>query len=100
MYLRTIGISIGAVLNWIIPIVARAQSVSDLPDKVLSQCGIASALLVAAVIYLATNNARTRSAWEEDRKMMAASYDKLAVSHAKLEGIVLTLQTHRVGGDC
>lgn len=91
----------GAVMLWIVPIVARAQSVSDLPEKVLSQCGIASALLVAAVIYLAASNAKTRSAWEEDRRLMAGSYEKLAISSAKLEGIVLTLQARgNIGGDC
>lgn len=84
---------------WLIPIIARAQGLNDLPEKVFTQCGIASALLVAAVIYLAMTNTKTRDAWEEDRKLMAAAYEKLAVSNAKLEGIILTLQTRHGGGD-
>lgn len=89
----------GSVLVWLIPIIARAQGLNDLPEKVFTQCGIASALLVAAVIYLAMTNTKTRDAWEEDRKLMAAAYEKLAISHAKLEGIVLRIQSHE-GGDC
>jgi len=100
MQFRVIAVATGAILVWFFPIIAKADSLSDLPEKVLSQCGIASALMVAAIIYLAASNAKTRSAWEEDRRVMAASYDKLAVSHAKLEGMVLTLQTRRDGGDC
>lgn len=98
MRLRHLAVVTGAILVWIVPIMARAQGVSDIPDKLMSQCGIASALLVAAVIYLAASNAKTRSAWEEDRKMMASSYEKLAVSNAKLEGMVLAVQTTRHGG--
>lgn len=97
MRLRHLAVVAGSVLVWIVPLVARAQGVGDIPDKLMSQCGIASALLVAAVIYLAASNAKTRSAWEEDRKMMAASYEKLAVSNAKLEGMVLAVQTRHGG---
>lgn len=98
VYIKSVAFIAGAVAVWIVPIVARAQGVSDIPDKLMSQCGIASALLVAAVIYLAASNAKTRSAWEEDRKLMASSYEKLAVSNAKLEGMVLGVQRHGGGG--
>lgn len=98
---RFVACVTGALLVWGVPFIARADGIGDLPEKLLSQCGIASALLVAAVIYLAASNAKTRTAWEEDRKLMASAYEKLAVSNAKLEGIVLTLQTRgSFGGDC
>ncbi len=95
------GMVIGAAISiWLLPVMARAEGLNDLPEKMFTQCGIASALLVAAVIYLAMTNTKTRDAWEEDRKLMAAAYEKLAVSNAKLEGIVLTLQTRgHIGSD-
>lgn len=101
MRIRTVLFIVGVVLVWAVPIIARAAEGAsfDLPKEIFSQCGLVSSILVAAVIYLAASNAKTRSAWEEDRRTMAASYEKLAVSSAKLEGIVLTLQT-RSGGDC
>jgi hypothetical protein len=89
----------------------------DLPAKVLSQCGLVSALLVVAVAWLAMQLAKTRAAWETDRaaieklreadrqgmlKLLEASneaYENLAVSHAKLEGMLLAVQARR-SGDC
>lgn len=78
---------------------AFAESISDIPDKVLSQCGLVSGLLVAAVIWLAVQLAKTRAAWEADRGTMTniiedlnTSYGNLAVSHAKQEGILLALR--------
>lgn len=79
------------------PVLAKAGPEDlgvQLSEKILSQCGIASGLLVVAVVYLAVSNAKTRSAWEVDRAGMIKSYEQLAVSHAKLEGIVLSFQRH------
>lgn len=73
---------------------ARAADTGlDIERKLFSECGIASGLLVIAVIYLATVNAKTRSAWEVNRTTMSESYEKLALSHARLEAIVMTLKT-------
>lgn len=67
-------------------------------------------MLVVAVSWLAWQLAKTRAAWEADRAEMTklrendrqavqkiveasnAAYDKLAVSHAKLEGMLLAAQ--------
>lgn len=83
-----------------IPKEVLAESFSELPDKILSQCGLVSALLVAAVIWLATQLAKTRAAWEADRIGMKTvigdlntSYNNLAVSQAKQEGILLSIRT-------
>ena len=88
----------------------------DLPAKILSQCGLVSALLVAAVSWLAWQLAKTRAAWEADRSEMTKlrdadrvamlkllesgndAYENLAVSHAKLEGMLLAVQA-RGNGD-
>lgn len=81
---------------------AMADAISDIPDKILSQCGLVSGLLVAAVIWLAVQNAKTRAAWEADRAGMreiiedfTQSYNNLAVSHAKQEGILLALKAQK-----
>ena len=97
--------SLSAVLTyWLSPAVAAEDLVTDLPGKILSQCGLVSGLLVAAVVYLASQLAKTRAAWESDRSGMAkliesqnVAYEKLAVSSAKLEGIVLSLQVRGAG---
>lgn len=82
--------------------IAPADLISDIPEKVLSQCGIVAGLLVVAVIWLAMQLAKTRAAWEADRAAMMqiirsqnTSYDNLAVSHSKLEGILLAVQQRR-----
>jgi hypothetical protein len=89
--------------------------ISDLPAKIFSQCGLVSGLLVVAVSWLALQLAKTRAAWEADRAAMMQlreadkaamlkliesgndAYDNLAVSHAKLEGMLLAVQAR--GGD-
>ncbi len=83
---------------------------ADLPAKLVSQCGLISGMLVIAVAWLAWQLAKTRAAWESDRAEMTrlretdrqsvqkiieaghAAYDKLAVSHAKIEGMLLAAQ--------
>lgn len=99
---RAFVFMVGAILVWIAPILARAADATpfDLPKQIFTECGIVSGLLAVAVIYLAASNAKTKSAWEDDRKIMAASYEKLATSNARLEGMILTLQTRgNSGGD-
>lgn len=83
----------------VVPTIAMADSISDIPDRVLSQCGLVSGLLASAVVWLAVQNAKTRAAWETDRSALTniiedlnTSYNNLAVSHAKQEGILLALQ--------
>jgi hypothetical protein len=90
---------------------------TDLPSKIISQCGLVSALLVCAVSWLAWQLAKTRAAWETDRTEMTKlreadrsamlkiieagndAYESLAVSHAKIEGMLLAVQARR-NGDC
>lgn len=73
---------------------------NELPEKILNQCGLVAGLLVSAVVYLALQIAKTRAGWETDRTNMMKiiegqndAYEALAVSHAKLEGIILAIQT-------
>jgi hypothetical protein len=77
---------------------------SDLSKALLSQCGLASAFLCIAIIWLALQLAKLRAACEEDRQVMMKAIDKqndayetLAVSHSKLEGILLALQSRGSG---
>lgn len=82
------------------------EGLSDLPAKLLSQCGLVSGILVAAVIWLALQLAKARQVSETDRatfvKMMNeqnVAYEKMAVSHSKLEGMLLALQVRSAGDD-
>jgi len=75
---------------------------TELPERILNQCGIASGLLISGVIYLALQLAKTRAGWEADRSGMMRiiegqndAYETLAASHAKMEGILLALQASR-----
>jgi hypothetical protein len=88
----------------------------DIAGKIVSQCGLVSGLLVIAVAWLALQLAKTRAAWEADRAAMeklresdraalmkiiedsSAAYENLAVSHAKLEGMLLAVQARGNGG--
>lgn len=76
-----------------------ADLLSEIPEKILSQCGLVSALLVIAVIWLTIQLAKTRASWEQDRSEMMdiarlqnESFDNLVVSNAKLEGMLLAFQ--------
>jgi hypothetical protein len=79
---------------------------TDLPAKLLSQCGIVTAVLVIGIVWLALQLAKTRASWETDRAGMMkmfqeqnAAFDKIAISHAKLEGMLFALQTRSSGDD-
>jgi hypothetical protein len=72
---------------------------AEIPAKLLSQCGIVTAVLVIAVVWLATRLAKTTAAWEADRSSMlkmyhdlSASIEKNSVFHAKLEGMLLAFR--------
>src|ERR1044072_3150447 len=83
---------------------------SDLPAKIFTQCVLLSSLLTFAFAWLGWQLAKTRAAWEADRSEMSKvreadkqamfriieagddAYKNLAVSHAKLEGMLLAAQ--------
>lgn len=68
-----------------------ADLITGLPEKILSQCGLVSMLLMIAVIWLAIQLAKTRAAWEEVMRIVAAqsqAQDNLERSYAKLKEIV------------
>lgn len=74
-------------------------SLADLPDKLLSQCGIVNAVLVTGIVWLAMQLAKTRASWETDRAGMlkmhseqTVALEKVATSNAKLEGMLLAVQ--------
>ena len=82
------------------------KSLETLFEHILSECGIVSTLLFVFVVYLAVQLAKTRGAWESDRagmmKIIAAhqsSWENLAGSHSKLEGMLLQYTTSRRAGE-
>jgi hypothetical protein len=85
---------------------ALIPGLSDLPAKLLSQCGLVSAVLIVAVVWLALQLAKARDGWEKDRagmlKMMAeqnSAYDKIAISHAKIEAVLFSMHARGIGDD-
>lgn len=73
----------------------EAELLHELPEKILSQCGLVSALLMAAVVWLAVQLARTRAAWEDVMKIVAVqntTHENVARSRAKLKGIVSAIR--------
>lgn len=75
---------------------------TGLSERLLSQCGLVTAVLFAGIVWLALQLAKTRAGWETDRSGMLKMYDtqntayeNLATSHAKLEGMLLALQSRR-----
>lgn len=78
----------------------------SLPEKLLSQCGIVTAVLVVAIIWLTIQLAKANAGREADRTNMiklfneqVASYEKLAVSGAKVEGLLIALRQSGMGND-
>lgn len=75
---------------------ARADLLSELPEKLFSQCGLVSLILFAGVVYFAGTTAKARTGWTDDRAGMMTiirsqdeSVNKLSVAYAKLEAILL-----------
>lgn len=82
--------------------IANADVFADLPEKILSQCGLVTGLLVAALVWTTRQLAKERADREAERAQLMqviraqnTSYDNLAVSHAKLEGILLAANKRR-----
>lgn len=76
-----------------------ADILTEIPEKIFSQCGLVAVLLVVGILYLAAQLAKTRAGWEADRTRLMqvigsqnTSYDNLALSNARLEGIMLAFQ--------
>lgn len=76
----------------------NADILTEIPEKIFSQCGLVSALLAFAVIWLAIQLAKTRVGWETDRAGMMqvirsqnTSYENLVISHSKLESVFLRI---------
>lgn len=95
-----IGLTAGAVA--LLAAVARADTLTDLPEKILSQCGLTSGGLVVGLVYFASQLATTRKKWEaretEWTKIFttqSAIHEKDAVLNAKLEGVLLAVQHKR-----
>lgn len=79
-----------------------ADVFTELPIKILSECGLVSGLLATGIIWLAIQLAKNRAACEADRASMMqilraqdSSYSNLATAHAKLEGMVLGIDKKR-----
>lgn len=78
---------------------------SELPEKVLTQCGLVTLVLLVAILWLASQLAKAHSGWEADRASMLknsqeqnAAYERMASAHAELRGIVLSMQMARGAG--
>jgi hypothetical protein len=77
----------------------QADFITGLPEKILSQCGLLTAVFAAGTFYFATGQAKARTQWLDDRKGMMTiiraqddNFNKLSVAHAKLEGMLLAAQ--------
>lgn len=95
-----IGLTAGAI--GLLAAVARADTLTDFPEKILSQCGLTSGGAVIGLIYFASQLATTRKKWEarevEWLKIFTtqnAAHEKDAVLNAKLEGVLLAVQHKR-----
>lgn len=82
--------------------VAMAGFSEELSEKILSQCGLATAILVAGIVWLAMQNAKTRQAWETDRSELIkiivnqnSSNQNLTVAKEKLETLLLAVESRR-----
>jgi hypothetical protein len=94
-----------------------STGLEDIGAKILSECGLVSALLVSAVFYLALRLAQATKGWEEDRDEAAKRIDAAnatifrlveasneadrayAVALSRLE-VMLTAAQARKGDDC
>lgn len=92
-YLALVAVAVEPTSKMDIP------GLSDLPARLLSQCGLVTAVLVIGIVWLAVQLAKTRAGWETDRAGMMklyaeqnAAYDKIAASHNKLEGMLYGLR--------
>lgn len=72
---------------------------ATLTERILSQCGIISGVFIVAIVWLALRLVKTMAAWQEDRASMLKLYDaqndayeKLAVAHAEIKGMLLAVQ--------
>jgi hypothetical protein len=77
---------------------------AEIPAKLLSQCGIVTAILVIGIVWLALQLAKTRADWEKDRAGMMKMYaelisagEKTSVSLGTIQGMLIAVQ--RGAGD-
>lgn len=80
-------------------------NIGDLPEKLLTQCGLVTLVLLCGIFWLAAQLAKAHAGWEADRagmlknnKEQADAYEKMAAAHAELRGIVLSMQMARGAG--
>lgn len=83
--------------------------IPDLLSKLQTQCGPIPILMAIAIVWLAWRYVKMTTTYQEreekllktideDKKASSLAYDKLAVSHAKLEGMLLAAQAARRDG--
>lgn len=77
---------------------------TDLPAKLLSQCGIVTAVLLAGIVWLAVKLASAQKQSETDRASFmklyndqTSAYEKLAIASAKTETLLFALQSRGAG---
>lgn len=82
------------------------EGVADLLPKIISQCGILNGAEAVAIIWLALQLAAARKLSESDRATYMklyneqnAAYEKLAVSHAKVESALFSIQMRNASSD-
>ena len=78
---------------------------SELPEKILTQCGLVTAISWIVILWLASQLAKAHAGRESDRASMlkvfneqTAAYEKVSAAHAELKGMVVAIQMQRAAG--
>lgn len=104
-YIRTLPVMVVAATND--PgAMSNIPVLSELPERLLSQCGLVTLVLLAGIVWLSAQLAKTRAGWETDRAGMMKlyaeqndAYEKIAISHAKLEGMIYGIRGQASAND-
>lgn len=73
---------------------------SDLPEKILTQCGLVTAVSWVIIVWLAAQLAKTNSRRESDRSESSEALKKMIEANSKLEGMIFAMQLNRgIGHD-
>jgi hypothetical protein len=74
--------------------------IADLPEKILTQCGLVTAVSWVIIVWLAAQLAKTNSRREKAQAESDETLKKMIEANGKLEGMIFAMQLNRgVGND-